>query len=61
MDQAVELLAVAVALLGVIAYNTYRVAKFAKLCLGELSMTRWEAGCRPLGAKPKQSVDRVSD
>lgn len=56
-----DFLALAVLLLGVIAYYTYKAAQYAKMCVAELSMARWEQGCRAGGLRtqPEQYRDRV--
>lgn len=51
-----------VLLLGANIFVGYRIAKYLRLCLGELSATRYENGCRA-GLRPRQpqeGVDRIS-
>lgn len=53
--------ALKVILLSANIFVGYRIAKYLRLCLGELSATRYENGCRA-GLRPRKSqegVDRV--
>lgn len=58
MDLAAEIETLVFLLLLLNVYNTYRIASLMKLCLSELSMARWESGCRSSGLRPESQKRR---